>query len=117
MHSSCRGPLGAHHGRVLRLVLGEGAVLVGVGVLIGVPGVYAAGGVIRGVLVGVSPADPLTLLAVALAAMAAWRDERIVSATLFAAQVDFTHAGDLKVFVDEEQVEAIERKMAERGKS
>jgi polyhydroxyalkanoate synthase len=56
-----------------------------------------------------------TLLAVALAAMAAWHDERIVSATLFAAQVDFTHAGDLKVFVDEEQVEAIERKMAERG--
>jgi polyhydroxyalkanoate synthase subunit PhaC len=56
-----------------------------------------------------------TLLAVALAAMAAWRDERIVSATLFAAQVDFTHAGDLKVFVDEKQVEALEQRMAERG--
>jgi polyhydroxyalkanoate synthase subunit PhaC len=56
-----------------------------------------------------------TLLAVALAAMAAWRDERIVSATLFAAQVDFTHAGDLKVFVDEEQVAALEEKMAETG--
>ncbi len=56
-----------------------------------------------------------TLLAVTLAAMAAWRDERIVSATLFAAQVDFTYAGDLKVFVDEEQVTAIEKKMAERG--
>jgi polyhydroxyalkanoate synthase subunit PhaC len=56
-----------------------------------------------------------TLLAVTLAAMAAWRDERIVSATLFAAQVDFTHAGDLKVFVDEDQVAAIEQKMAERG--
>jgi len=56
-----------------------------------------------------------TLLAVALAAMAAWHDERIVSATLFAAQVDFTYAGDLKVFVDEDQVEAIEHKMAERG--
>jgi polyhydroxyalkanoate synthase len=56
-----------------------------------------------------------TLLAVTLAAMAAWRDERIVSATLFAAQVDFTHAGDLKVFVDEAQVEALEQKMAERG--
>jgi polyhydroxyalkanoate synthase subunit PhaC len=56
-----------------------------------------------------------TLLAVTLAAMAAWRDERIVSATLFAAQVDFTHAGDLKVFVDEDQVVAIEQKMAERG--
>jgi polyhydroxyalkanoate synthase subunit PhaC len=56
-----------------------------------------------------------TLLAVTLAAMAAWRDERIASATFFAAQVDFTHAGDLKVFVDEEQVKAIEDKMAERG--
>jgi len=56
-----------------------------------------------------------TLLAVTLAAMAAWRDERIISATLFAAQVDFTYAGDLKVFVDEEQVTAIEKKMAERG--
>jgi poly[(R)-3-hydroxyalkanoate] polymerase subunit PhaC len=56
-----------------------------------------------------------TLLAVTLAAMAAWGDKRIVSATFFAAQVDFTFAGDLKVFVDEEQVAAIERRMAERG--
>jgi polyhydroxyalkanoate synthase len=56
-----------------------------------------------------------TLLAVTLAAMAAKHDERIVSATLFAAQVDFTYAGDLKVFVDEEQVGALEQKMAERG--
>ncbi len=56
-----------------------------------------------------------TLLAVALAAMAAWGDERIVSATLFASQVDFTYAGDLKVFVDEEQVVALEQRMAERG--
>src|SRR6478672_3679392 len=51
----------------------------------------------------------------ALAAMAAWRDERITSATLFASQVDFTHAGDLKVFVDEEQVKALEERMAQRG--
>src|SRR3984957_9004479 len=56
-----------------------------------------------------------TLLSVALAAMAAWHDERITSATLFASQVDFTHAGDLKVFVDEEQVKAIEERMAQRG--
>jgi polyhydroxyalkanoate synthase subunit PhaC len=56
-----------------------------------------------------------TLLAVTLAALAAWGDKRIVSATLFAAQVDFTYAGDLKVFVDEGQVAAIERRMAERG--
>jgi len=58
--------LGADYGRVMRLVLGEGALLIGLGVLIGAPGVYAAGGVIRGVLVGVSPSDPLTLTAVAI---------------------------------------------------
>jgi polyhydroxyalkanoate synthase len=56
-----------------------------------------------------------TLLAIALAEMAARRDERIVSATLFASQVDFTYAGDLKVFVDEEQVSALEKRMSERG--
>jgi polyhydroxyalkanoate synthase len=56
-----------------------------------------------------------TLLAITLAAMARSGDERIASATLFAAQVDFTYAGDLKVFVDEEQVAALEKRMAERG--
>ncbi|TMJ37695.1 MAG: class I poly(R)-hydroxyalkanoic acid synthase [Alphaproteobacteria bacterium] len=56
-----------------------------------------------------------TLLAVTLAYMASKRDECIASATLFAAQVDFTHAGDLKVFVDEEQIAAREREMTERG--
>ncbi len=56
-----------------------------------------------------------TMLAVALAKMAVDGDERIASATLFAAQVDFTYAGDLKVFIDEQQVEAIEQRMAERG--
>jgi putative ABC transport system permease protein len=57
--------LGADYGGVMRLILGEGALLIGLGVLIGAPGVYAAGGLIRGVLVGVSPSDPLTLVAVA----------------------------------------------------
>jgi polyhydroxyalkanoate synthase subunit PhaC len=56
-----------------------------------------------------------TLLSIALAAMAARGDERIVSATMLAAQVDFTYAGDLKVFVDEQQVELLEQRMAERG--
>jgi polyhydroxyalkanoate synthase len=56
-----------------------------------------------------------TLLSVTLAYMAATGDDRVLSATLFAAQVDFTHAGDLKVFVDEEQIRALERRMAERG--
>jgi putative ABC transport system permease protein len=58
--------LGADHRRVLRLVLGEGARLVGLGLLIGAPGIYIAGGLIRGVLVGVSPLDPLTLAAVSI---------------------------------------------------
>jgi poly[(R)-3-hydroxyalkanoate] polymerase subunit PhaC len=56
-----------------------------------------------------------TLLSITLAYMAAHADDRIMSATMFAAQVDFTYAGDLKVFVDEEQVQALERRMAERG--
>ena len=56
-----------------------------------------------------------TLLAATLAAMAADRDQRIISATFFASQVDFTFAGDLKVFADEEQVSALERQMAEHG--
>jgi polyhydroxyalkanoate synthase len=56
-----------------------------------------------------------TLLATALGAMAATGDERISSATLLAAQIDFTDAGDLKVFVDAEQLKAIERKMEETG--
>ncbi|PWT86844.1 MAG: class I poly(R)-hydroxyalkanoic acid synthase [Proteobacteria bacterium] len=56
-----------------------------------------------------------TLLATTLAYMAATSDRRIASATFFAAQVDFTHAGDLMVFVDEEQIAAREREMGDRG--
>jgi polyhydroxyalkanoate synthase subunit PhaC len=56
-----------------------------------------------------------TLLAVTLAWAAEHGDERIASATLLTAQVDFTHAGDLKVFVDEEQIRAVEEDMAQRG--
>ncbi|WP_417669807.1 PHA/PHB synthase family protein [Roseibium sp.] len=56
-----------------------------------------------------------TLLAVTLAYMAAKGDDRIKSATFFTTQVDFTHAGDLKVFVDEEQISILEKKMAETG--
>jgi polyhydroxyalkanoate synthase subunit PhaC len=56
-----------------------------------------------------------TLVAVALAYMAAKGDERVISATLLTTQVDFTYAGDLKVFVDEAQVQAVERRMSEKG--
>jgi len=57
--------LGADHGRVLRLMLGDSARLVAIGVVLSVPGIYLAGELIRGVLVGISPSDPPTLVAVA----------------------------------------------------
>ncbi|MBA3642333.1 MAG: ABC transporter permease [Acidobacteria bacterium] len=56
--------LGADHGGLLRLVLGEGARLVGLGLLVGVPGIYVAGRLLEGVLVGISSFDPATLGAV-----------------------------------------------------
>lgn len=56
-----------------------------------------------------------TLLAASLAYMGAKGDKRISSATFFTTQVDFEDAGDLLVFVDEEQVAEIEDMMAEKG--
>jgi polyhydroxyalkanoate synthase subunit PhaC len=56
-----------------------------------------------------------TLLAATLALHAKEGDKRIRSATLFTTQVDFTHAGDLKVFADEEQIDLIERGMKTTG--
>src|SRR5881392_2092281 len=56
-----------------------------------------------------------TLLASTLAWLAEKRRVRVTSATLFAAQVDFTHAGDLLVFVDEDQISALERDMEAAG--
>src|SRR5215218_2912932 len=56
-----------------------------------------------------------TLLAATLAYMAATRDSRVQSATFLTTQVDFSHAGDLRVFMDEEQVAKIERDMARHG--
>ena len=56
-----------------------------------------------------------TLLAATLALHAREKNKRIKSATLFTTQVGFTHAGDLKVFVDEEQLQALEAHMQELG--
>ncbi len=56
-----------------------------------------------------------TLLASALAHMAARGDARIKSATFLVAQMDFTEAGELKVFIDEEQISDIERQMHQEG--
>jgi polyhydroxyalkanoate synthase len=56
-----------------------------------------------------------TLLASTLAWLAEKRRVRVTSATFLAAQVDFTHAGDLLVFVDEDQISALERDMQAAG--
>ncbi|MFN0263359.1 PHA/PHB synthase family protein [Tepidamorphus sp. 3E244] len=56
-----------------------------------------------------------TLLAITLGYMAKMGDKRIETATLLTTQVDFTYAGDLKVFVDEEQVAAVEEEMQRTG--
>src|SRR6266851_243480 len=56
-----------------------------------------------------------TLLASTLAWLADKRRVRASSATFLAAQVDFTHAGDLLVFVAESQISALERDMQESG--
>jgi polyhydroxyalkanoate synthase subunit PhaC len=56
-----------------------------------------------------------TLLACTLAYMAARRDERIKAATFFASLTDFEEAGELGVFIDEEQLASMESSMASRG--
>ena len=56
-----------------------------------------------------------TLLASTLAYMAAKGDNRIASASFLAAQVDFSEAGDLLVFIDDTQLKALEEMMAEHG--
>jgi putative ABC transport system permease protein len=57
--------LGAQHGNVLRRVIGEGAVLVGGGVILAAPAVYWAGKAMAGILVGIGPYDLGTLVGVA----------------------------------------------------
>jgi polyhydroxyalkanoate synthase len=56
-----------------------------------------------------------TLLTTALAHMAAKGDKRIKAATFFAAQADFSEAGELKVFIDTEQIDALGEKMDRAG--
>jgi poly[(R)-3-hydroxyalkanoate] polymerase subunit PhaC len=56
-----------------------------------------------------------TLLAAALAYLNAKKDNRIASASFMTSLIDFAGAGELEVFIDEEQVASLERKMSERG--
>ncbi|MEM6550300.1 MAG: class I poly(R)-hydroxyalkanoic acid synthase [Pseudomonadota bacterium] len=56
-----------------------------------------------------------TMLGTTLAYLAQTGDERIASATFFTAQLDFTDAGELQAFVDDEVIESIETVVQEKG--
>jgi len=56
-----------------------------------------------------------TLLGTTLAWLAARGEDRFRSATFLAAQMDFSKAGDLLVFIDDAQLKSLEEMMAERG--
>src|SRR5262249_1508405 len=62
-----RMALGATHGKVIRLVVGEGARLIVLGMLIGIPGIYMSGAALNGFLIEVSAYDGPTLAAVVIA--------------------------------------------------
>lgn len=61
-----RMSLGADSGRVQRMILREGGVLVALGLLLGVGGAWFAAQLMRGLLFGVPPHDPVTFGGVAL---------------------------------------------------
>ena len=56
-----------------------------------------------------------TMLATALSLMAKTGDERVNSATFFTAQADFSEAGELSLFIDDEQLSALQRQMEQAG--
>jgi putative ABC transport system permease protein len=60
-----RMSLGADRGRVQRMILGEGGVLLAIGLVSGVACAYLAADVIHGLLFGIAPHDPTTFIGVA----------------------------------------------------
>jgi putative ABC transport system permease protein len=61
-----RFALGASRGDVLRLVLGHGAILVGIGLAAGLLGAFVASRALRSVLYNVAPLDPAALISALL---------------------------------------------------
>ncbi len=56
-----------------------------------------------------------TLLSIAAAAMARDGDDRLGSLTLFASQTDFTEAGELQLFITEDQLDFLDDLMTAQG--
>jgi len=59
-----RMALGSSPGRIVQLVLREGFVLVGIGLLVGISGSFLLRSAVAGQIYGVQPLDPLVLLSV-----------------------------------------------------
>jgi polyhydroxyalkanoate synthase len=83
------------------------------GILDSLDAVEAASGESEVTLIGYCVGGTLT--GAALAYMAAKNDHRVKATTFFAAQMDFSEAGDLKVFIDEKQLENLDERMQETG--
>jgi ABC-type lipoprotein release transport system permease subunit len=58
--------LGAQVGHVLRMILGQGMRLIGVGIVIGLLSSFALTRLLKSLLFGVSVTDPLTFIAITL---------------------------------------------------
>ena len=66
-----RMALGARSQDIARTVVRQGALLTGLGVSVGLALAAALAGVLRALLFGVAPLDPMTFIAVSAVAMAA----------------------------------------------
>jgi putative ABC transport system permease protein len=76
--------LGAERGSILRMILGEGLMMAGVGLTIGAMAAVPLSRFLSGLLFGVQPADPVTLMAAAalllgVAIVAAWIPARLAT--------------------------------------